>query len=148
MRRCSPLPQGEGYGLRFSCLLDPPSLFILGIMLFLAGNRFELERLANIALSIIIFLSFVLFSSCLYDDVFKCAYLVIGRCPDGNRINSSGFMPHSAIWPYIRPHRADVSWILMVATSSSSILWPFTSATPWSTGIQRPQNGSEGYLLM
>jgi len=39
-----------------SVLLDLHSLFILGILLFLAGKRFELERLTNITLGISYFL--------------------------------------------------------------------------------------------
>lgn len=75
-----------------SFLLDPPALFVLGILLYFAGNKLKLERLARITIGIMIVLTFISFSMLLYADVFKCVFPVI--C---NGMSGSEFMFHSNI---------------------------------------------------
>lgn len=75
-----------------SFLLYPPALFVLGILLYFAGNRMKLERLARITIGVMIILTFISFSLLLYADVFRCVFPVI--C---NGMSGSEFMFHSNI---------------------------------------------------
>ncbi|VVB84445.1 Uncharacterised protein [uncultured archaeon] len=75
-----------------SFLLDPPALFVLGVLLYFVGNRLKMERLARITIGLLIVLSFILFSLLLYTDTFRCVFPII--C---NNMSGSEFMFHSDI---------------------------------------------------
>jgi uncharacterized protein (DUF362 family) len=75
-----------------SFLLDPPALFVLGVLLYFVGNKLKMERLAKITIGLLIVLSFILFSLLLYTDTFRCVFPVI--C---NNMSGSEFMFHSDI---------------------------------------------------
>lgn len=75
-----------------SFLLDPPLLFILGIMLYIAGSRLKLERLAKITIGILIVSVFIVFSLLLYSDIFRCVFPLVCSGTSG-----SEFMFHSSI---------------------------------------------------
>lgn len=75
-----------------SFLLDPPMLFAAGILLYFIGNKLGLERLAKMAIGLLIVLAFVAFSVLLYADVFRCVFPVV--C---NGMSGSEFMFHSNI---------------------------------------------------
>jgi uncharacterized protein (DUF362 family) len=75
-----------------SFLLDPPALFIIGILLYFIGNKLGLERLAKITIGLLVVIVFISFSILLYADVFRCVFPVI--C---NGLSSSEFMFHSDI---------------------------------------------------
>jgi uncharacterized protein (DUF362 family) len=75
-----------------SFLLDPPALFVIGFVLYYAGKKLGLERLAKITIGLIIVVSFILFSVLLYAEIFRCVFPVICRTMSG-----SEFMFHSDI---------------------------------------------------
>src|SRR5659263_715714 len=75
-----------------SFLLDPPALFIIGILLYFIGNKLGLERLAKITIGLLVVIVFISFSILLYADVFRCVFPVI--C---NNMTASEFMFHSDI---------------------------------------------------
>ncbi len=75
-----------------SFLLDPPALFVLGVLLYFVGNKLKMERLAKITIGLLIVLSFILFSLLLYTDTFRCVFPVI--C---NNMSGSEFMFHSDV---------------------------------------------------
>lgn len=75
-----------------SFLLDPPSLFVIGIVLYFLGNKIGLKRPAKIIIALLVVLTFILFSILLYADVFRCVFPVL--C---NNLSSSQFMFHSNI---------------------------------------------------
>jgi uncharacterized protein (DUF362 family) len=75
-----------------SFLLDPPALFIIGILLYFIGNKLGLERLAKITIGLLVVIVFISFSILLYADVFRCVFPVI--C---NGMSGSEFMFHSDI---------------------------------------------------
>lgn len=75
-----------------SFLLDPPSLFIIGILLYFIGNKLGLERLAKITIGLLVVIVFISFSILLYADVFRCVFPII--C---NGASGSDFMFHTDI---------------------------------------------------
>lgn len=75
-----------------SFLLDPPALFIIGVLIYFLGNRLGLERLAKITIGLLVVVVFISFSILLYTDVFRCVFPII--C---NNLSSSEFMFHSDI---------------------------------------------------
>ncbi len=75
-----------------SFLLDPPMLFVAGILLYFIGNKLGFERLAKMAIGLLIVLAFVAFSVLLYADVFRCVFPIV--C---NGMSGSEFMFHSDI---------------------------------------------------
>lgn len=75
-----------------SFLLDPPALFIIGILLYFIGNKLGLERLARIMIGLLVVIVFISFSILLYEDVFRCVFPVV--C---NGLSGSEFMFHSDI---------------------------------------------------
>ncbi len=75
-----------------SFLLDPPMLFAAGILLYFIGNKLGFERLAKMAIGLLIVLAFVAFSVLLYADVFRCVFPIV--C---NGMSGSEFMFHSNI---------------------------------------------------
>jgi hypothetical protein len=89
-----------------SFLLDPPALFFLGILLYFAGNKLKLERLARITIGVMIVLIFISFSLLLYADVFRCVFPVI--C---NGMSGSEFMLHSNITGI---YKKDIPLVLVI----------------------------------
>lgn len=89
-----------------SFLLDPPALFVSGILLYFAGNKLKLERLARITIGILIVLTFISFSVLLYADVFRCVFPVI--C---SGMSGSEFMFHSNITGI---YKKDVPLLLVI----------------------------------
>jgi uncharacterized protein (DUF362 family) len=75
-----------------SFLLDPPALFIIGILLYFIGNKLGLERLAKITIGLLVVIVFISFSILLYADVFRCVFPIV--C---NGMSGSEFMFHSDI---------------------------------------------------
>ncbi len=75
-----------------SFLLDPPALFGIGLLLYFAGKKIKLERLAKITISTLVVLSFILFSLLLYADIFRCVFPLVCSGTSG-----SEFMFHSDI---------------------------------------------------
>jgi uncharacterized protein (DUF362 family) len=75
-----------------SFLLDPPMLFAAGILLYFIGNKLGFERLAKMAIGLLIVLAFVVFSVLLYADVFRCVFPIV--C---NGMSGSEFMFHANI---------------------------------------------------
>ncbi|MDD5616817.1 MAG: DUF362 domain-containing protein [Candidatus Methanoperedens sp.] len=100
-----------------SFLLDPPALFVLGILLYFAGNKLKLERLARITIGAMIVLTFISFSLLLYSDVFRCVFPVI--C---NGISGSEFMFHSNITGI---YKNDVPLLLVIVSFVLYPVWIF-----------------------
>jgi hypothetical protein len=75
-----------------SFLLDPPTLFIIGILLYFIGNKYGLARRLKITIGLFVVIIFISFSTLLYMDVFKCVFPII--C---NGLSGSEFMFHSDI---------------------------------------------------
>jgi uncharacterized protein (DUF362 family) len=90
-----------------SFLLDPPALFIIGILLYFIGNKLGLERLAKITIGLLIVIVFLSFSILLYADVFRCVFPVV--C---NGLSSSEFMFHSDITGI---YKKDVPLLIVIA---------------------------------
>lgn len=89
-----------------SFLLDPPALFIIGILLYFIGNKLGLERLAKITIGLLIVIVFISFSILLYADVFRCVFPVV--C---NNMSASDFMFHSDITGI---HKKDVPLLIVI----------------------------------
>jgi len=53
-----------------SFLFDLPALFVIGALLYILGNHFNLKRLSKITIGIIIVSCFIIFSVMLYFDMF------------------------------------------------------------------------------
>lgn len=100
-----------------SFLLDPPALFILGILLYFGGNKLGLERLARITIGILIVLTFISFSLLLYADIFRCVFPVI--C---NGMSGSEFMFHSNITGI---YKKDVPFLLVILLFVLYPVWIF-----------------------
>src|SRR5659263_630250 len=90
-----------------SFLLDPPALFIIGILLYFIGNKLGLERLAKITIGLLVVIVFISFSILLYADVFRCVFPVI--C---NNMTASEFMAHADI---TRIYKRDVPLLIVIA---------------------------------
>ncbi|HID19456.1 MAG TPA: DUF362 domain-containing protein [Methanophagales archaeon] len=98
-----------------SFLLDPPALFVIGIVLYFAGRKLGLERLARITIALLVVLSFVLFSILLYADVFRCMLPVV--C---NGMSGSEFMFHSDITGI---YKKDVPLVVAILLFALYPLW-------------------------
>ena len=57
--------------ISMSFFFDLPALIVIGILLYLLGNYFELKRLTKITIGILIVSCFIIFSVMLYFDVFN-----------------------------------------------------------------------------
>lgn len=57
-----------------SFIIDPPLLFLSGILIFFAGKKLEWDRHAKIVVGTAIALIFILFSSLLYTDIIRCVF--------------------------------------------------------------------------
>lgn len=73
-----------------SFLIDPPLLFLFGVFIYLAGKKLEWHRHAKIVVGIGIVLVFIVFSTLLYMDVFRCVFPFV--C---NGLTGSAFMFHT-----------------------------------------------------
>ena len=80
-----------------SFFFDLPALIVIGILLYLLGNYFELKRLTKITIGILIVSCFIIFSVMLYFDVFDFIYPAIRS----NIMKGSDFM---FLWPL------DIAW--------------------------------------
>ena len=98
-----------------SFLLDPPALFVIGIVLYFAGRKLGLGRLAKITLGLLVVLSFVLFSMLLYADVFRCVFPVL--C---NGMSGSEFMFHSDITGI---YKKDVPLLVVILLFALYPIW-------------------------
>ncbi len=98
-----------------SFLLDPPALFAAGLVLYFAGKKLGIERLAKITLGLLIVLSFLLFSLMLYEDVFRCVFPLI--C---NGMSGSEFMFHSDITGI---YKKDVPLLVVIVLFALYPLW-------------------------
>ena len=68
--------------ISMSFFFDLPALIVIGILLYLLGNYFELKRLTKITIGILIVSCFIIFSVMLYFDVFNFIYPAIGSNSD------------------------------------------------------------------
>lgn len=98
-----------------SFLLDPPALFVTGVVLYFSCNRLGLERLARITIGLLVVLSFVLFSLLLYLDIFRCVFPV--AC---NNLSGSEFMFHSDITGI---YKKDVPSLVVALLFVLYLLW-------------------------
>lgn len=98
-----------------SFLLDPPALFVIGIVLYSVGNKLGLERLARITIGLLLVLFFVLFSLLLYADVFRCVFPVVCKSMSG-----SEFMFHSDITGI---YKKDVPLLVVILLFALYPLW-------------------------
>lgn len=97
-----------------SFILDPPSLFVIGIALYYIGNIIHLERPAKIIIALLVVLTFIVFSMLLYADVFRCVFPIL--C---NNLSGSEFMFHSNITGI---YKEDVPLIIVIFMFA---LYPF-----------------------
>lgn len=74
-----------------SFLIDPPLLFLSGILIYLVGGRLEWSRHAKIVAGAAIALSFIAFSLLLYADMIRCVF------PGFTGLKGSEFMFHTDI---------------------------------------------------
>lgn len=96
-----------------SFFIDPPLLLLSGLFIFFAGKRLEWNRHAKIVVGIIIVLTFVVYSSLLYVDVFRFVFPFLGG------MKSSEFMFHTS---YTGISKSDVPLILVIFLF---LLYPF-----------------------
>jgi uncharacterized protein (DUF362 family) len=89
-----------------SFLLDPPALIIIGVALYFAGRRFELERLTKITIGLLIVFSFILFSGLLYANFFSLT---------SRNMTGPEFMLHTSIWPNTGIQKENVPLLVIVA---------------------------------
>ncbi len=98
-----------------SFLLDPPALFVIGIVLYFAGKKLGFERLAKITIGLLVVLSFILFSLMLYADIFRCVFPVVCKGMTG-----SEFMFHSDITGI---YKQDVPLLVVILLFALYPLW-------------------------
>ncbi len=96
-----------------SFVIDPPLLFLSGLIIFFLGQRLEWNRHAKIVVGIAIVLTFIIFSALLYLDIFRCVF------PFFAGMSGSEFMLHTNITGI---SKADVPSIIVVILF---ILYPF-----------------------
>jgi uncharacterized protein (DUF362 family) len=96
-----------------SFIIDPPLLFLSGILIFFAGKRLEWDRHAKIVVGIAIALIFILFSSLLYADILRCVF------PFFTGMKGSEFMFHTNLTGI---SKAEVPVIVVVVLF---LLYPF-----------------------
>lgn len=98
-----------------SFLLDPPMLFVIGIVLYFAGKKLGFERLAKITIGLLVVLSFILFSLMLYADIFRCVFPLVCK-----GMTSSEFMFHSDITGI---YKQDVPLLVVILLFALYPLW-------------------------
>ena len=98
-----------------SFLLDPPMLFIIGVLLYFLGNKLKFERLAKITIGLLVVMAFILFSLLLYADVFRCVFPVV--C---NNMSGSEFMFHSDITGI---YKEDVPLLIVIVLFALYPVW-------------------------
>ena len=96
-----------------SFIIDPPLLFLSGILIFFAGKRLEWDRHAKIVVGIAIALIFILFSSLLYADILRSVF------PFFTGMKGSEFMFHTNLTGI---SKAEVPVIVVVVLF---LLYPF-----------------------
>lgn len=101
-----------------SFLLDPPMLFITGILLYFIGNWLGFERLAKMAIGFLIVSTFIAFSVLLYADVFRCVFPVVCNGQSG-----SEFMFHSNITGI---YKKDVPLLVVIFLFALYPLWLYS----------------------
>ncbi len=74
-----------------SFLIDPPLLVLSGLFIYFGGRRLGWDRHAKIVVGVAILLIFIIFSTLLYADVFRCVF------PYFSGMSGSEFMLHSNI---------------------------------------------------
>ncbi len=100
-----------------SFLIDPPLLFLFGVLIYFAGKGLEWNRHAKIVVGAAIVLLFIVFSTLLYLDAFRCVFPVL--C-DG--MTGSEFMFHTN---YTGIAKDDVPVIVAVVLFLLYPLWIF-----------------------
>jgi uncharacterized protein (DUF362 family) len=73
-----------------SFLIDPPLLFLSGILIYFLGRRLGWNRHAKIVVGVGLLLVFIIFSSLLYADVFRAVFPLFPEA------TGSAFMLHSS----------------------------------------------------
>lgn len=96
-----------------SFIIDPPLLFLSGIIIFFAGKWLEWNRHAKIVVGLLIVLVFILFSSLLYADIVRCVF------PFFAGMKGSEFMLHTN---YTGITKANVP---LIAAVFLFLLYPF-----------------------
>lgn len=98
-----------------SFLLDPPMLFVIGILLYYPGNKLGFERLAKITIGFLVVAAFILFSVFLYADIFRCVFPFV--C---NNMSGSEFMFHSDITGI---YKKDVPLLVVIVLFALYPVW-------------------------
>ncbi|VVB63089.1 Uncharacterised protein [uncultured archaeon] len=96
-----------------SFIIDPPLLFLSGILIFFVGKKLDWNRHAKIVVGMVIALIFILFSSLLYADIIRCVF------PFFAGMKGSEFMLHTNLTGI---SKADVPVIVVVVLF---LLYPF-----------------------
>lgn len=96
-----------------SFVIDPPLLFLSGLVIYFLGQKLEWNRHAKIVVGIAILLTFIAYSALLYADIFRCVF------PFFSGMSGSDFMLHTNITGI---SKADVPSIIVVILF---ILYPF-----------------------
>ena len=74
-----------------SFLIDPPLLFLSGLLIYFGAKRLEWDSRSKIAIGVAITLTFIIFSTLLYADVIRCVF------PLFSGMKGSDFMFHTNI---------------------------------------------------
>ncbi|VVB54524.1 Uncharacterised protein [uncultured archaeon] len=98
-----------------SFLLDPPMLFVIGVLLYFLGNKLGFERLAKITIGFLVVTAFILFSLLLYADIFRCIFPIV--C---NNMSGSEFMFHSDITGI---YKKDVPLLVVIVLFALYPVW-------------------------
>lgn len=98
-----------------SFLLDPPMLFVIGVLLYFLGNKLGFERLAKITIGVLVVMAFILFSLLLYADIFRCVFPIV--C---NNMSGSEFMFHSDITGI---YKKDVPLLVVIVLFALYPVW-------------------------
>ncbi len=82
-----------------SFVFDLLALYMLGVALYFIGKKYELDRITKITIGSLIALTFILFSTLLYADIFRFPEVKISmiyNSPIIPNMNGSEFMIN---WP-------------------------------------------------
>ncbi len=100
-----------------SFVIDPPALFLSGLMIFSAGKRLEWDRHAKIAVGFMIISIFIVFSALLEADILRCVFPLFAG------MNGSEFMLHT---DYTGISKEDVPPIAIVFLFILYSFWTFS----------------------
>jgi len=122
-----------------SFLIDPPLLVLSGLFIYFGGRRLGWNRHAKIVVGVAIVLIFIIFSSLLYADVFRCVF------PYFSGMSGSDFMLHSNI---TKISRDKVPAIVVVLYFALYPVWLFAGYAAALLISKRRLVSKEVYTLM